>query len=96
MIRTRIGIKYCGGCNPQYERVEMIQRVQCLVGDGFLFLRHDQEGLDGLIMVNGCFRACAMKDPKQQEVPYHSIVEIGDWDRLREWLFAFEQKGTKK
>ena len=96
MARVKIGIKYCGGCNPHYERVEMIQQVQSAVKGRFLFLRHDRQDLDGLIAVNGCLRACAVKDLKLREVPYHSIAEKGDLDSLMEWLFAFERSGTKK
>ena len=92
MIRTKIGIKYCGGCNPRYERVEMIDRMQCQIEDRFLFFRHDQQGLDGLITVNGCPRVCAVKDLKQRDVPYRSIAEEGDFDIIVEWLSAFEQK----
>ena len=96
MAKGKIGIRYCGGCNPHYERVEMIQRVQSAVEDRFIFLRHDRQDLDGLIAVNGCLRACAVKDLKLREVPYHSIAEKGDLDSLMKWLFAFERSGTKK
>jgi hypothetical protein len=48
MDKAKIGIRYCGGCNPHYERVEMIQRVQALVGDRLLFIRHDRQAwMDG-------------------------------------------------
>ncbi len=96
MVKTKIGIKYCGGCNPKYERVEMIQQVQSLVGDRYLFLRHDQHDLDGLIAVNGCLRACAVKGLNQREVLYHSITEKSDFNNLLEWLFSFEQKEITK
>jgi len=96
MVRTKIGIRYCGGCNPRYERVEMIQGVQSVVGDQFLFIRHDQKDLDGLITVSGCPRACASKDLSQQEAPCHSVAEKGDLDSLMDWLFTLGQKGTKK
>ncbi|HSB06782.1 MAG TPA: hypothetical protein VLK23_16520 [Thermodesulfobacteriota bacterium] len=92
MVKTKIGIKYCGGCNPKYERVEMVQQAQSLEGNRCLFLRHDQQGLDGVIAVNGCLRACAVKGLNQRDVPYHSIAEEGDFDSLMEWLLAFEQR----
>jgi hypothetical protein len=95
MAKVKIGIRYCGGCNPHYERVEMIERVQSLVEDRFLFLRHDQQDLDGLIAVNGCLRMCALEDLKLGKVLYHSIAEERDLDGLMEWLFTFEQNETK-
>jgi len=92
MAKARIGIRYCGGCNPHYERVATVERVQSLVENGFLFLRHDQEDLDGLIAVNGCLRACAAKDLDGQPLSYHSISGENDLDSLMQWLFAFEQR----
>ena len=96
MVKTKIGIKYCGGCNPKYERVEMIQRLQSMVGEQFLFVRHDQQDLDGLITVNGCLRACAAKGLNQTEVSYHSVVKNNDFDSLMEWLLTFEHERTKR
>ena len=96
MGKGKIGIRYCGGCNPHYERVEMIQRVQSAVEDRFLFVGNERHGLDGLIAVSGCLRGCAMKDLKLREVRYHSIAEKGDLDNLMKWLSAFEQKETKR
>ena len=95
MNRAKIGIRYCGGCNPHYERVEAIRQVQSAVGDRFLFLRHDQQGLDGLIAVNGCPRTCAVKNLELRGIPYRSISEKDDLESLMEWIFAFEQNGTK-
>ena len=95
MTKTKIGIRYCGGCNPHYERVEMIQRVQALVGDRLLFIRHDQQDLDGRITVNGCPRACGAKGLNQREGSHLSITEKDDLNRLVEWLFTFEQQADR-
>jgi hypothetical protein len=92
-VRKKIGIKYCGGCNPTYERVEMIQRVQSLMKDRFLFLRHDQQNLDLLVSINGCPRACAGENLNQAEVHYRSIIRESDFENLIDWLTAFDEKG---
>jgi hypothetical protein len=86
MAKKKIGVKYCGGCNPNYERVEMMGRVRSLVGERFLFLRYDQEDLDGMIHVNGCPRACAANHSNQREGPCYSISGKDDLDSLIEWL----------
>ena len=92
MAKAKIGIRYCGGCNPHYERVEMIERIQSLVADRVLFTRHDQKDLDGRIAVNGCPRACVVKDLIQQVGPHHSITEEGGFNGLIEWLAALSKK----
>jgi len=99
MARAKIGIRYCGGCNPRYERVEMIQWVQSRVGDRFLFVRHDQQDLDGLIAVNGCPRACSarhLNQLNQREVPCHSVAEKSDLSGLMEWLSTFKPGEIKE
>ncbi len=96
MDKAKIGIRYCGGCNPHYERVEMIQQVQSRLEDRILFVPHEQQDLDGLITVNGCPRACAAKNPNQREAPYYSVAEKSDLNSLIEWLFTFKHKKSKE
>jgi len=89
-IRKKIGIKYCGGCNPNYERVEMAQRVQSLVKDRFLFLLHNQQDLDVLVLMNGCPRACADRGLTQTKIPCRSIIGEMQFESLIDWLTALD------
>jgi sulfite reductase beta subunit-like hemoprotein len=91
--RRKVGIKYCGGCNPSYERVEMIQQVQSLLKDRFTFSIHDQQDLDIMLLVSGCPRACANKNSNHPEVPSRSIVGESDFKSLIDWLVALDEKG---
>ena len=29
--RTEIGVRYCGGCNPRYDRVALVRRLEGLL-----------------------------------------------------------------
>jgi len=89
----KIGVKYCGGCNPGYERVEMIERVQFRFNDQFLFLRHDDPDIEGLILMSGCHRTCASQDVNPTEIPHCSITGENDFDTLINWLKTLDQKG---
>ena len=91
--KKRIGIKYCGGCNPHYERVDMLQKVHSLLKNRFLFLRYDQENLNGLILVSGCPRACASKNLDQTEILLRSVIEENEFENLIEWLTTLEGSG---
>jgi hypothetical protein len=92
-IRKKIGIKYCGGCNPGYERVEMIQRVQFRFNDRFLFLRHDEPDIDVLVLMSGCHRTCAGKDLNTTKIPHCLVTGENDFDNLINWLKSLDQKG---
>jgi hypothetical protein len=91
--RKKIGIKYCGGCNPGYERVEMIQRVQFRFNDRFLFLRHDEPDIDVLVLMSGCHRACAGKDLNTAKIPHCLVTGENDFNNLINWLKSLNQKG---
>ncbi len=91
--RRKIGIKYCGGCNPGYERVEMIERVQFRFNNRFLFLRHGDPDIDVLVLMSGCHRACASKDLNPAEIPNCSVTGENDFDNLINWLKSLDQKG---
>jgi len=92
-VKKKIGIKYCGGCNPGYERVEMIHRVQFRFNDQFLFLRHDEPDIEVMLLVSGCPRACANKNSNHPKVPSRSIVGESDFKSLIDWLVALDEKG---
>jgi len=88
----KIGIKYCGGCNPFYERVEMIQRVQSLLKDRFIFSVDDLRDSDIMVFVSGCPRACADKHSGNFEASSLSILGEDDFESLIKRLTAIDQE----
>jgi len=91
-LRKKIGIQYCGGCNPTYERVELIERIQSRLGNQFLFVRHDSPRLDALVLVNGCPRSCATKEIRHKQIPHHSAVGEGDFEGMIDWLTILKRE----
>jgi len=89
----KIGIKYCGGCNPSYERVEVVQRAQSLLKDRFIFSVDDVQDSDIMVLVSGCPRACAERNSDSLEAYSHSILGENDFQSLINWLAAFDQEG---
>jgi hypothetical protein len=91
--RKKIGIKFCGGCNPTYERVGMIQHVQSRLGKRFLFLSRYRKDVEVLILMNGCSKACTLEDSKPPEIPYCSVTGEDDFEILMDWLKSLPEKG---
>ncbi len=54
-----IGLKYCGGCNPRYDRVETVRRIRDELGGTIRFVPPDDPGVDSILAVMGCETACA-------------------------------------
>ncbi len=54
----KVAIKFCGGCDPAYDRVEFFQRIQCLARDSIEWVRVDDPGYEAVLLVCGCLTAC--------------------------------------
>ena len=56
-----IGLRYCGGCNPQIDRSKVIKKLKedlKKIGMEVDFTTDRQREVDILILVNGCMHAC--------------------------------------
>lgn len=62
----RIGVRFCGGCNPRYDRGAAFRCIKAQIDRerGDLVLEHAQEGqvYDGLLIIGGCQACCAGYD----------------------------------
>lgn len=54
----RIGIKFCGGCNPYYERGEAVRRLKERFPQHSFEAVSAEERYDMVLLVCGCRRAC--------------------------------------
>lgn len=55
----RVGLKYCGGCNPSYDRVKYVRRIQKAAGTRIEWVHVEEAvGFDVVVIVTGCDRAC--------------------------------------
>ena len=59
----KIGLKYCGGCNPEYDRKALVDAFVQKTGGRVIFVRPDTPGLSGLLVIAGCRTACVEFDP---------------------------------
>ena len=55
----RIAIKYCGGCNPEFDRVKAIAGMLERLAKTVEVVPLDDERADMLVAVEGCPTACA-------------------------------------
>lgn len=55
----KIGIKYCGGCNPYYDRVALVKRIERRLQGKVEFVSPDNGKVDLVLAVEGCKTACA-------------------------------------
>lgn len=55
----RIGVKYCGGCNPRYDRAALVARLSSALTPAHLVPAVPGEEYDALLVVCGCAACCA-------------------------------------
>ena len=53
-----IGIKFCGGCNPRYDRLNLVNRIK-EIAPHHNFKTYTEGFSEVTLVVCGCKRACA-------------------------------------
>jgi hypothetical protein len=71
----RLAIKFCGGCNPLFERGEVAQKVR----QGLSASRWAswEEGSDLVLIINGCPTACADRAEIQKNSRACLVIQPG-------------------
>jgi len=56
---VKVGLKYCGGCNPEYDRVALVRHIEESLQGRVAFVTPESEGVGLILAVEGCSTACA-------------------------------------
>jgi hypothetical protein len=56
---VKVGLKYCGGCNPEYDRVALVRHIEESLQGKVAFVKPEGEGVGLILAVEGCRTACA-------------------------------------
>ncbi len=76
----RLAVKFCGGCNPSFDRAAVARMIRRDVPDVSWVLLDEEADL--LIIINGCLGSCAERGEVQEIAPenlvirYHSVSAI--------------------
>ena len=54
-----IGIKYCGGCNPHFDRSNVLNKIMELFKHDKFEYAKENNSYDIIIVINGCSRGCS-------------------------------------
>ena len=72
----RVAIKFCGGCDPAYDRVEFLQRIKASAGGLIEWVNPEEHGFDAVLLICGCQKACP-EDELRQVSPVVSLNTDG-------------------
>ena len=59
----RVGLKYCGGCNPRYDRIALVEDLKARLGREIEWAPLAVGDLDFVLAIEGCETACADLSP---------------------------------
>ncbi len=60
----KVAIKFCGGCDPAYDRVEFFQRIKLAAANFIEWLNPDEPGCEAVLLICGCLKACPEEELK--------------------------------
>ena len=81
-----VAVKYCGGCNPRYERTELAERLRADF-PGARIVR-PEEPADVAAIICGCPAACASRAGFPARLGAVVLTGPADYDRLLRPLLA--------
>lgn len=83
----KIGIKYCGGCNPRYDRGKLLADLKTTFNDRHVFEVAQVETVyDALIVIGGCTSCCAKHGHLSVVGETWYVKSAEDYDTLIERL----------
>lgn len=82
----KIGIKYCGGCNPRYDRVAEVNRLKAEFPKAEFVTASLHPDCDIVIVVCGCFAQCADQTGLKAKEKLYTTWQVSDFDKIRERL----------
>lgn len=60
--KIRVALKYCGGCDPAYDRVSYQERIADAAAGNIEWVSIEDPPFEAVLVINGCARACKEKD----------------------------------
>ena len=89
----KIGIKYCGGCNPRYDRKKFIEDIKKTFGDVYDFqLANQDTEYDALLIMGGCGNCCADYSGIKTKYDPFLVKAKEDYDKVIVWLKKIKYK----
>lgn len=87
-----VGIKYCGGCNPRYDRAAAVRRLKESCPGAAFVNAASGKGYDALAVVCGCSARCADLEGLG-DAPVVMLCQEEDVPRAADELMILQRSG---
>ncbi len=92
----KCGVRFCGGCNPRYDRGEIYQRLKSRFSH--IQISTAEEGIvyDFLVVIGGCTNCCASYDQFTSRYGVVRIWEEAQWEDTAKAIEEIIRKNQPK
>ena len=78
--KRQIGVRYCGGCNPRYDRVALVKRIGGFFPEAEFVTAQAGVKYPAVLVVCGCPSRCA--NVSDLAVPAGRLIYLSGWEEL--------------
>jgi len=93
--KCRVGLKYCGGCNPQYDRVQAVEFLRERLKDTVDLASYEDPGIEGILVVTGCPTACVDLTPFKGR-PVWVVTSLQEAEHFAETMMKEKRNGLER
>lgn len=84
-----VGVKFCGGCNPRYDRGKALETMKTqLLGKAEFVIAEEGIEYDFLLVIGGCTNCCASHN---QYKAGKETIKIWDENHIDKTIQKFEK-----
>lgn len=89
-----ICVKYCGGCNPRYDRNQIIKNLKGDFNNIHIFTNFNCSGIcDFIIILCGCMTSCVNHENLYGRYGKMVIRTLKDYERLKLKIKQIKKEG---
>lgn len=87
----KCGVRFCGGCNPRFDRGEAYEKIRTQLKDEIEFDYAKEDHLyDVILVIGGCTNCCASYDHYRNRRGVVKVYDSEDVDKTIQILKDFE------
>lgn len=93
----QVSIKFCGGCNPNIDRVAVAKKIKSQLEDSGIAVNYNDLNADFTVYINGCKVSCASRQVSEnQECAIIAGSNLNNWNVEEADLSQLAVESVKK
>ncbi len=86
----KVGVRFCGGCNPRFERGEAYKEIKSRFENIDFQLAEEGETYDTILVIGGCSACCASYEQFDYRIEVVKMCDASHIDEVVEKIKQIE------